>query len=348
MKVDPVILKFLLESMNEGVREMHHLLRGPASLKTLQAMARIAHKLRGEATVVGLANLSQLVISLEDTLVRLQDQNQVKKSAWQPIAIGLLKIVKVCEHIRKSAEQSRLSKELQFKGQQKPQIRPPSMPKGGGVVASLQILALNVSHSCGKQVGLNLEKFRIEDVPVSMQAKVQDIVIQLVRNAIAHGVEEPEKRKSLGKNIRGSVSVSTEKMKGGLQVTVRDNGGGIRLEEVRRRLVIKYNYDIQRVANMSQQDLIDSLFLPGFSTLDYQSQHAGRGVGLDLVKEHVNSLGAAMEVSYKENVFTQFAMRIPLKEKTTRQQKVTQIKSRQAKRIKKFNDGIPVLTEIAN
>ncbi len=342
MKVDPLILKFLLESMNEGVQEMHKLLRAPASIQTLQAMARIAHKLRGEATVVGLANLSQLIISLEDILVRLQDSLEYDKGQWQPITIHLLKIVKVCEHLRKNAAQSRMKN--------KPRTTKPasSLPldMGTGLTATLQILAVNVSRSCGKQVMLNLERFDINDVPKIMQAKMQDMIIQLVRNSIAHGIEVPAQREKRGKPMLGTISLITRRTKDELLLAVRDNGCGIDLEEIRRRLVIKLGHSVVAVAKLSKKELLNSLFIPGFSTQEEQSQHAGRGVGLDLVKAHANSLGGGVEVTYKEKEYAQFVVRIPVKEKSNIR-RLTPSRAPRAKKAQKF-DQIPTLTEVAN
>src|SRR5690606_15380736 len=135
---------------------------------------------------------------------------------------------------------------------------------------------INVGRSCGKRVALNLDKFNIADVPLDLQMKVQDIVIQLVRNPIAHGIELPSQRKSLGKSPGGTVAVVARKSGNELVVAVRDNGQGINLEEIRRRLVIKFDYNVMNAAKMSKEALLNSLFLPGFSTLAEQQQHAGR------------------------------------------------------------------------
>ena len=80
MKIDPITLKMLLESMNEGAREMHLLLRGAVTHETVKALARVAHKLKGEATVVGLGNLSHLITGLEDSLERIQGQKKTGQS----------------------------------------------------------------------------------------------------------------------------------------------------------------------------------------------------------------------------------------------------------------------------
>lgn len=302
MKIDPITLKMLLESMNEGAREMHLLLRGSVTHETVKALARVAHKLKGEATVVGLGNLSQLITDLEDSLERLQGQKELHRAHLRVVVLQLKKIVKVCEQVRKRSIHIRKNTQV---------IRVPTVSKASGVMATLQILAQNVGRSCGKRVSLNLQKFDISEVPPKMQIKIQDIVIQLIRNAITHGIELPEQREQMGKMVEGRVWVITKRSKNSFLVAVRDNGHGIDLEAIRKRLVLKYNYDVPKVAKMPKENLVQSLFLPGFTTLTNRQQHAGRGVGLDLVRDHAKSLGGRVEVSYKENQFTQFIVQIP-------------------------------------
>lgn len=344
MKVDPITLKYLLESMNEGVRDMHAVLRAPLTSQTVNALARIAHKLRGEATVVGLANLSQLIIAMENALERLRLKRNLDKTDLHGIGLHLLKIVKVCEHIRKSAVPSRQAREQ--RGARQPAMRTQTTTRAAGIIAALQVLATNVARSYGKRVSLNLEKFNIAEVPASMQIKVQDIVIQLVRNAIAHGIELPAQRASLGKPPGGTIAIVTRKANNQLLIAVRDNGQGIDLDEVRRKLVIKFKYGVMDAAKMSREALLKSLFLPGFSTLTEQQQHAGRGVGLDLVKEHAYSLGGSVDVSFRANQYAQFVIRIPLEKSGANN--VTELQVPRRKQDKRSRIVVPTLTDIAS
>ena len=311
MKIDPVTLKYLLESMSEGVREMHLLLRGSITPQTVPALARVAHKLKGEATVVGLANLSRLITNLEDGLERLQTLKGIDKPHLQVVGLHLKKIVKVCEQVRQNA----ISVNTQAPAKRVQAKKSNPLNKANGITATLQILAQNVARSSGKQVTLNLERFNISDIPESMHIKVQDIAIQLIRNAIAHGIEVPLERKDKAKPPVGVVGVVTKRTKNTLAIAVRDNGKGIDLEEIRKRLIVKYDCSVIRAAKMSRETLLNSLFLPGFSTLADKQHHAGRGVGLDLVKEHAKSLGGKVDVTYELNRYTQFVVQIPLEQK---------------------------------
>ncbi|SMF24262.1 Chemotaxis protein histidine kinase and related kinases [Alteromonadaceae bacterium Bs31] len=341
MKIDPSILDLLLESMNEGIKEINTLIRGSTNRDTVAALARIAHKLKGEATVVGLVSLSELIIRLEDALERMERLEKIDKAHLLVVANHLKKIVKVCDHLRKSSANAR---------KKTPQTK--MINKGNtskGISAALQVLAMNVSRSCGKQVRLNLDGFDLSDYSSVHQHKIQDMVIQLVRNAITHGIETPSARKKNGKAISGTVAVVSRRTKNGLVIAVRDNGGGINLDQVRKRLVVKYDHNVMSVAKLPTEKLLRSLFLPGFSTLSKQEKHAGRGVGLDLVKVHAESLGGKVEVAYKAKRYTQFLIHLPIKRTTN----VTPLRTRKQLRKampKAANStmvNLPVLVDIA-
>lgn len=317
MKVDPVILKYLLESMCEGVREMFQVLRAAPGPESLQVLARVAHKLKGEATVVGLNNLSQLICGLEDTIEKYQRLKKIDKTHFQVVALHLKKIVSTCEQIQCSAAGS-------IKAKSKASALTPTR----GVAATLQVLAQNVSRSCGKHVTLSLDKFNLADIPAPLQMKVQDMIIQLVRNAITHGIESPEERRQRGKSPTGVISIAVQKKNNMMLLLVRDNGQGINLENIRRRLILENNHRVQEVAAMPDKVLLNSLFKAGFSTLFEQQQHAGRGVGLDLVRDHAESLGGKVEIQYREKEFTQFMVSFPLVKSVP---------------IKKTNPAIPLL-----
>lgn len=302
MKVDPITLKYLLESMSEGVREMFQVLSAKPTQNALQALARVAHKLKGEATVVGFDTLSRRICSLEDTIRAYQRLSKVDRRHYQTLAMHLKAVVCQCENIRKNA--------IQVAGRSNKQ--PFDKNPAKGITVALQVLAQNVAKGCGKSVRLNLEHFQPSDIPPHLRKKVQDIAVQLIRNAIAHGIESPEERKSKQKAPCGTVSIKLSKSAKLLLLTVRDNGRGIGLEKIRRRLVIEYERPVQEAARLSEQALLHSLFEPGFSTLLVQHQHAGRGVGLDLVRNTAQSLGGAVDIQYREDSYCQFVVRLPL------------------------------------
>ncbi|ACR10972.1 CheA Signal Transduction Histidine Kinase [Teredinibacter turnerae T7901] len=307
MKIDPKTLAFLLESMRESVRDIKRLCRPGFGSSELLQMARIAHKLKGEATVVGLANLSLLVSQFEDYLQCLRDRVAVSPSHRTTIERYLMRI---------NAAANRIQKYVAPASEVMPLAKPSPVSKPevstSGFAATLQVLAANMGRSDNKSVALNLEKFNAQGIPRPLLVKIQDMVMQLVRNAIAHGIEQPAERMANGKPEQGRVAVVVRREADAVLVAVQDNGKGIDLEKIRRRLIFKYGVAVRKAADLTREQLINALYLPGFSTLTKMQNHAGRGVGLDLVKSYVRELGGRIDVEFEAGQYTRFVLRLPL------------------------------------
>jgi len=305
MKVDPLTLKFLLESMSEGIREIFLILSAMPNNSSLDELARIAHKLKGEATVVGFAKLTCCIGALEDSIQLFRPLSCLSRRHVQILARQLKPVVSECERIRKTA--------LNALGNSAKISKPVNPAKD--IASTLTILTQNVSNSCGKSVQLTFGRFQLERLPVRLQKKIQDIAVQLIRNAVVHGIESVNERIALGKPVKGHVCILVQECNGLVTLDVRDDGRGVVLEKIRRRLIIAHNQSVKKVASMSRQSLLDALFLPGFSTLSNVQSDAGRGVGLDLVKNTVVQFGGDVSVRYRKNTFCQFTVKIPIKTK---------------------------------
>jgi chemotaxis protein histidine kinase CheA len=136
---------------------------------------------------------------------------------------------------------------------------------------------------------------------------VREIAIQLLRNAVVHGVETPAARQVAGKAAEGQVSVALGPDEAGQwQLTVRDDGAGLSASDVRRRLLELGWYSAEQLQSFSDKQIVANIFKPGFSTAGGTSRHAGRGVGLDLVQANVQSLGARLLLSSTPGQHTEF------------------------------------------
>lgn len=128
--------------------------------------------------------------------------------------------------------------------------------------------------------------------------KVFNSLVHVFRNAVDHGIEPPEERLSLGKPMAGTVSIECSTFfmdKKYLQIAVRDDGRGIDADLIKNKLDQK-GFDVNYSA-MSDYDLTQSLFMPGFSSMDEIGEFSGRGIGMDAVKKEVEAIGG--EVSFK-------------------------------------------------
>jgi two-component system chemotaxis sensor kinase CheA len=142
--------------------------------------------------------------------------------------------------------------------------------------------------------------------------QLSDPLVHLLRNAISHGLETPSERSAGGKDPEGTLRITARHQGNMVILEVEDDGRGIDLESVRRVLVDRGLSSQVEAARLSPRDLMVALFLPGFSTARAVSDVSGRGVGLDIVKRNIESLGGQVEVFTDAGRSTRFSIRIPL------------------------------------
>lgn len=135
--------------------------------------------------------------------------------------------------------------------------------------------------------------------------------VHLFRNSLDHGIESPEDRAFSGKPEQGLLTIQCEVDDARLKLRISDDGRGISAETIRKKLQEKY--PDQDFSKQSNEDVIQGIFLPGFSSRDAVTEFSGRGVGMDAVREEVERLGGAIRVYSNEGQGTEFVMEVPMK-----------------------------------
>lgn len=142
--------------------------------------------------------------------------------------------------------------------------------------------------------------------------KLESPLSHLIANAIDHGIEKPEKRISKGKPEEGKVILEAAHRGGMLHITIKDDGKGVNKESMRRKIVERGYTNEDIAEKLTDQELLDFLFLPGFSTTGEVTEVSGRGVGLDIVQTLAHQLGGSVRVESEENAGTTFILQLPI------------------------------------
>ncbi len=140
--------------------------------------------------------------------------------------------------------------------------------------------------------------------------KINDPLVHLVRNSLDHGMELPEERLALGKPERGTIELKAFHEGGNVVIEVHDNGRGLNFEKIMEKA--KHKNLITHDDNMTQEQIGNLIFHPGFSTVDEVSDLSGRGVGMDVVKRNINELGGDVWVQSKPGQGTTITIKLPL------------------------------------
>jgi len=171
----------------------------------------------------------------------------------------------------------------------------------GRVFQKYSRLARDVSRQLGKDVELVIEGAETE-VDKSILEELNDPLIHLVRNAVDHGIETIADRTACGKNPKGIVNLSARQTGDHIVIEIQDDGRGMRPEIIREKAVEKGLISAEEAGQLSVQESLQLIFLPGFSTKDQISDISGRGVGMDVVKTNIQRLNGRIDIQSEPGI----------------------------------------------
>lgn len=137
-----------------------------------------------------------------------------------------------------------------------------------------------------------------------------DPLLHLVRNSLDHGIEPPAERRAAGKPETGRIELKAYQKGGNVVIEVQDDGRGLPHDRIFTKAVERGL--VSASAKLSPEEIVEMIFLPGFSTAETVSDVSGRGVGMDVVRNNIRSLGGSVEVSSQKGQGTRFTVRLPL------------------------------------
>ncbi len=169
----------------------------------------------------------------------------------------------------------------------------------------------DLARSLGKSVRLVIENPETQ-VDRDILEKLEAPLTHLLRNAVDHGMEMPEQRLAAGKPAEGRLTLAARHVAGILDITVSDDGAGISIEGLRRKVVASGYAAEEMASKLSNAELLEFLFLPGFSTRSEVSELSGRGVGLNIVQAMAHQVGGSARVTTELGKGTAFHLQLPL------------------------------------
>lgn len=165
--------------------------------------------------------------------------------------------------------------------------------------------------ACGKEVQLVIDGADTE-LDRTLIESIRDPLTHLVRNAVDHGIEPPAIREAAGKPRAGTLSLRAFNESGQVTIEVQDDGGGIPVEAVRAKAVAKGLIAADVAATLPDEQVLQFIFAPGFSTAAAVTAVSGRGVGMDVVKTNIEAIGGTVDLQSVAGVGTTIRVRVPL------------------------------------
>lgn len=301
---DPAMLRQFVARSEISLLEINDLLRSTSTthgeraiLQVIDQAFRRIHALKGDAAALGLDTLASQAHHFENELQRIKQSGDTTGN----VGDALLALPMPLEDL--------LGKIAALKSIIGIQREGGAGAATGAINDMLTQLALTVATDVGKRVVPQVRMGSHSDLTGTTKDLVREIAVQLVRNAVTHGIETAPSRLGSGKPAEGKVEVSLVRGESEWCLSVRDDGAGLSAARVRQRLIDKGWYTELQLESFSEQQIVAHIFKPGFSTTETCAMHSGRGIGLDVVQANVQQLGGRLQLSSTAGVFTEFRVR---------------------------------------
>jgi two-component system chemotaxis sensor kinase CheA len=179
------------------------------------------------------------------------------------------------------------------------------------IFSKMPRIVRDLSQSLGRRVKLQMEGQETE-LDKSLLEAIKDPLTHAVRNSLDHGIEPPDVRQAAGKDPEGTLKLRALQEGSHVVIEVSDDGAGIAVEKVRQKAIERGLITADRASHLVERELLQLIFLPGFSTAAAVTNVSGRGVGMDVVKTNVEKIGGKVEIESRPGKGTTLRMRIPL------------------------------------
>ncbi|NCU95610.1 MAG: chemotaxis protein CheA, partial [Betaproteobacteria bacterium] len=179
----------------------------------------------------------------------------------------------------------------------------------GATFSRFQRVVRDLSQELGKEIDLQISGADTE-LDKSVVEKIADPLTHLVRNSLDHGIESRERRIEAGKSVVGILQLHAYHESGSIVIEVADDGGGLNLDKIKAKAIERGL--ITPNASLTPREIQNLIFEPGFSTADAVTNLSGRGVGMDVVRQNIQSLRGTIELDSEMGVGTITRIRLPL------------------------------------
>jgi two-component system chemotaxis sensor kinase CheA len=179
------------------------------------------------------------------------------------------------------------------------------------IFSKMPRMVRDLSQSLGRRVRLQVEGQDTE-LDKSLLEAIKDPLTHAVRNSLDHGIELPDARQAAGKDPEGTLKLRASQQGSHVVIEVSDDGAGIPVERIREKAIERGLITPDRAAQLAERELLQLIFVPGFSTAAAVTNVSGRGVGMDVVRTNVEKIGGKVEIDSRAGKGTTLRMRIPL------------------------------------
>ncbi len=306
--IEPRLFQDFIDATEESFNTINLLLKNSSKPtgEVIVEMYQLVHAVKSDAVILGLQDFAEKLHQLEREIAQLKDKKTTTFDDMLHLTIQMEQVLQ-----EKDTFQSLVERLGAFtKGSN-------SVQEEVVLIKTIEKLIEKTTASLGKQACLRITRIDPQALLHVPFRDIKEIITQLVRNALVHGIETPEERVRLGKGNTGQIFLSVELSGNTVRCTVADDGRGINFDLVRDRAV-KAGL-IPETGAADQEHMAQIIFSPGFSTAEQTTLHGGRGIGLSLVRDRIKKLHGSISLQTRQGRGCRFMVDIPVRANTSGQ-----------------------------
>ncbi|MDR0409706.1 MAG: hypothetical protein LBH18_04840 [Spirochaetaceae bacterium] len=308
LQIDPNVFNDFIDDTEYEFGVINDILKNQkiSSSDALVSVFQSIHAIKANAIIVGLNSYSKKLHDVETYVKELQGKAEVTFDDMLTLTVRIDEIMSEKDNLKASVQKIN---SFNSGGAKK--------SNAGILIEELERAASRTAADTGKKVRLNTSGIDSAVLDMIPRRAVKEILLQLVRNAVFHGIESPEERIEKGKKETGRIAVSLKMKDGRAHITLGDDGKGLDVEKIKERA--KRMYIIKKDEDLKDKNrVLQVIFMPGFSTAEDEGLHAGRGVGLNLVQARVKEYGGTVRIQSELNKGSAFHISLPVEKPATK------------------------------
>jgi len=303
LHVEPELFAEFLSTFENEAQYIRKELSEKADEERLQAIHRSVHSVKGNASLLDLQAVVEKSHQFENLLMNVLKSNNFSEEVIPEIRNRFEDLELIYLELK---DMLSVIKNFQTN------FRPKRRYENKILIESLEKLVKNTAKSLDKSVQFDHNQFDPGSIPYKFRLLVKEILIQLVRNSISHGIELPEARTIMGKPEEGLISLSSELTTDFYTFRLRDDGQGIKLEKLKHKIIDSGKWIKKDIDKWDDEELLYKIFEPGISTHDSSDYISGRGMGMDIIKYKLSNSGGTIIISHEPGSFCEFKISLPL------------------------------------
>lgn len=304
---DPHMLKEFINSVHEEMHAVENALSTLSEkekhLDLLDGIYRSLHTIKGNASLLELDFFANQAHRAEDTISVIKNKKKLIKKDKTDLKLQIESIQKTFEEFKGLIDQI---------GNIHDKFRPKRSHEQNQLIKSLTRLTETLASRYQKKIDLNMSGFDGTVIPYKHRLLFRDILIQMLRNSVYHGIEKPAQRKKNQKSETGHIFITGQRKNGFYKLEFKDDGQGLDLERLKKSVSDSGKWSMSEINKWSQNRLAKAIFLPHISTAASTDMIAGRGIGMDVIKNKLKKIDGNISVTSNQGKYTRFTITLPI------------------------------------